>query len=820
MFGFVLSLAVLSVMLAVFVGLALLLRRTLLSGREGLMYPIWIFILLLSVLPLRVDLSDSTFQANEAKNAELPVAEAHADASETSGAEALSTITVIRPIRHSSLETHLRRIVATIVSKYELISAVLFIVWITGAAVRFAVSISDYRQAKSLLFCSSEDCTDAKFLTLVEECKRDIGFKRRIRLRMLDTAGLCSPCVCGCIHPILYIEPGCASLSDAELRCVLLHELTHIRRCDMPLKLFVLFVTSVHWLNPITKVLIKYVYEDCELACDSNVIRTYGKNISGIYMTTILDFAERFSQKSRLIGESSFDAGFFFAKNANAAFLKRRYANMKNYRKNHTLTALLAAAAITMGAANMLALSSCTSVSAEQFTNQLELSPSVERMIRAYLGLGENDFITAEMLDGITSLTIKADKTYSGHILADFTVNGEEGYARAVPSLALTKYWDSCIQPKIDEAVDIANETSYYNEEGELIKATFGDKIFAFYCLKDPYDHRLTERAAEEIKLTYPVIREKGSLYIFDPYSSEREIQAIYGCFDKAGLLDPWDIGSESFDASCLQYFPNLEEVTFIGFKPVNCDFPADVTVNEKPYDENAEYYVYKGELDSLKKDSYYSERIFIDYELPNDGSELAIPNNESLNAALREYFRLEMWNEAKTPLTSKEAEQITSIKAELDTELTAAIRAVDPEHFANAAYIRYTINGEKLPIIPKYYDKHDYDMLFGGVISEESVMNLIRTYYTYSNELDCYVLSGTIPSAAEREIFDKLSLRAINKLAIISKYDSGAYETQFQALSSKISGMPARFIDSPSDFDGTDRELFKNLTEWEIKLD
>ncbi|MGN1128327.1 MAG: hypothetical protein ACI4T6_05155, partial [Candidatus Flemingiibacterium sp.] len=419
----------------------------------------------------------------------------------------------------------------------------------------------------------------------------------------------------------------------------------------------------------------------------------------------------------------------------------------------------------------------------------------------------------------ITTLTIKADKTCDGHILADFTVNGEEGYARAVPALALMNYWDSCIQPKVEEAVDLSNETSYYNDDGKLIKAVFGDKIFAFYCLKDPYDPELTERAAEEIKLTYPVIREKGSLYIFDPYSSEREIQTIYNCFDNAGLLDPWDIGSESFDASCLQYFRNLREVTFVGFKPVNYDFPAEVTLNEEPYDENADYFVYMGELLDLAEDSLYSDRLYIEYELPEDGSELAIPANDSLNAALREYFAMEQWDESKTPLTSKEAGQITSVKAEIDSDLTASIRAADPEFFSNAVYVRYTINGVKLPLIPKYYDKHDFDSLFGGAVGKESVENLIRTYYTYSNEKDCYVRSDTIPSAAEREIFEKFSLTALNKAAVVGKYDSGAYELQFQSPSARISGIPARFIDSPSDFDESDRELFPNLTEWEIAL-
>lgn len=151
------------------------------------------------------------------------------------------------------------------------------------------------------------------------------------------------------------------------------------------------------------------------------------------------------------------------------------------------LTLLLA---MLMGGTNILALSSFGSIRPIQLQGSLELSPSVERMLRAYYGLGEEEFITTEMLDRITTLKISANKSLDGHILADFVVNGEEGYAQAVPALAVAGYWEGCIQPRLD---------------------------------------------------------------------------------------------SEVFDASCLEYFKNLREITFVGFTPGNYEFPAEVSVSEKP---------------------------------------------------------------------------------------------------------------------------------------------------------------------------------------------------------------------------------------------
>lgn len=562
MSGFIVSLTVLSVMFSVIGSAAVLFRRRFLAGREGLMYPLWIFILAISVVPLRFDLPSISDTVSTG------IAVVQTDEESQNDNDTLVTSRHVMSIERGKMSFTARagRALAILASKAETLSTVMFIIWLTGAATRFAITLSDCQQAEKLLFISSYDYKSNRMMRLLEECKADIGVKRRVRLRMLDSEIICSPCTTGCIRPVLYLEPGCKALDDMQLKCILAHELTHIKRCDTLLKLFTLFVSSVHWLNPVTKVVQKYVWEDCELACDYYVIRAYGNRISGIYMSAILDFAERFSAQNRLIGAVGFSGGFFFAKSANAVFLKKRYANMKNYRRSPCAIALLAAVAIFMGAVNTLTLSSCSEFVPEM-TDTIKLSAPVEMMVRAYFGLSKDDQITPELLDRITTLEIRANRTVPGRILADFVVNGEEGYAKAVPTLALTNYWDSCVQPKIDDIVANAEDTAFYGEDSELVRTISDERISAIYCLKNPYDHTLTERALEELNLTYPVIREKGSLYIFDTFASDRELVNIYEFFDMAGLLDPWAVDSEYFDASCLEYFANLTEVTFTGFE-------------------------------------------------------------------------------------------------------------------------------------------------------------------------------------------------------------------------------------------------------------
>ena len=77
----------------------------------------------------------------------------------------------------------------------------------------------------------------------------------------------------------------------------------------------------------------------------------------------------------------------------------------------------------------------------------------------------------------------------------------------------------------------------------------------------------------------FPILNETGALYFFDPYASEREINEILTIYDRMGVADMWEVGSYEFDASSLMYFTNLREVTFVGFTPVNYDFPETIKV-------------------------------------------------------------------------------------------------------------------------------------------------------------------------------------------------------------------------------------------------
>ena len=566
MFGFVLSLVVLSITFSLLSGAAFLWRRTVLRGREGLMCPIWIIVLVVSVVPLSFNMNGTTVAAalmgadrhdtvadDAAPDTGNEIADVSGDRAGTDGVKSEPVIMM-----------RARKLLAVAAGQAETISSALCILWLVGAVVQFASSVNGCFEVGRLLDSASMPALDRRVLRLLGECRERLGVRAKVRLRVFVDDAICSPCVRGCLRPCIYLDPGCLELSDEELTCVLSHELMHVRRYDMLMKLLCVFVTSVHWMNPSSKSVRRAVYDDIELACDYGVVRVYGSGISRVYMKTILDFAERFSGRTRLVGAEGMNGGLFLSDRGGAAFLRKRYANMKNCRAAGGFTAAAVVFAMFSVAVNASALTPCSGINPGMFAGAIALSEPLDCMVRAYYGLGPEDHITPGMVDGITSLVISTEK-YNDRFYISFEVNGESGYASAVPSRITDGYWDGMVRPALE------------NDDSNAAV-----KMNAFYTCRDINEPELTERAVEELLVSYPELGTRKKVYYFDPYASRREVDMICAIMDRLGIAGAWKTDSPEFDASSLVYFSNLEEVRFEGMTPVNCELDGvDIVINE-----------------------------------------------------------------------------------------------------------------------------------------------------------------------------------------------------------------------------------------------
>ena len=76
-----------------------------------------------------------------------------------------------------------------------------------------------------------------------------------------------TPAVTGLLCPRLLLPHERYDVQ--ELRYILRHELCHLKRRDMLLKLVLLAANAMHWFNPVVYLMLRQADEDIELACDS-----------------------------------------------------------------------------------------------------------------------------------------------------------------------------------------------------------------------------------------------------------------------------------------------------------------------------------------------------------------------------------------------------------------------------------------------------------------------------------------------------------------------------------------------------------------------
>ena len=120
--------------------------------------------------------------------------------------------------------------------------------------------------------------------------------------RAIELTGLPSPMVCGVFRPVLALPKGKA-LDDH----VILHELLHLNYKDALQNVFWCFCRTLHWCNPIVRLLLNRVGNDMESLCDQRVLeRLHGEDRRN-YGISLLAMAN--DKYPRAVGTTSLSNG-------------------------------------------------------------------------------------------------------------------------------------------------------------------------------------------------------------------------------------------------------------------------------------------------------------------------------------------------------------------------------------------------------------------------------------------------------------------------------------------------------------------------------
>lgn len=210
------------------------------------------------------------------------------------------------------------------------------VVWLLGRALAGSIRTSRALRASS-------DSIDGTHALLLAGLQHQVGVRGAVKIAITDLVA--TPAVHGLFRPtILLPANGARRLDDDELRHVILHELSHIRRGDLWISALLSVVTAIHWFNPLIWFAASRIREERELICDELALSCLEEDERPRYGTTLLSLI----QKSRGPARIPTLVGIAHP----VKFMKRRIIMVSNYsnqRRSSLLFAVLVAGVAAVG---------------------------------------------------------------------------------------------------------------------------------------------------------------------------------------------------------------------------------------------------------------------------------------------------------------------------------------------------------------------------------------------------------------------------------------------------------------------------------------
>ena len=142
-------------------------------------------------------------------------------------------------------------------------------IWLTGFCFWVVARIIGGRQLQVCLHENSEPLELPSFLQTFLESK-----VRSKSVRCFSTSIQSAPFVTGLIKSSIYLpEEFFTQYNQHQQKCILDHELTHLKRKDLWLQAIGETARAIFWFNPVIHIAWSAFREDQELACDQQVLR-------------------------------------------------------------------------------------------------------------------------------------------------------------------------------------------------------------------------------------------------------------------------------------------------------------------------------------------------------------------------------------------------------------------------------------------------------------------------------------------------------------------------------------------------------------------
>lgn len=149
-------------------------------------------------------------------------------------------------------------------TRYIPVTTILFYGYLAGAAAFLLYQGVSYALFRRTVRRWKRNVARADYAAMLSDTARDLGVSAP---EMIVCEAISTPAVTGLLRPRLLLPHERYDVQ--ELRYILRHELCHLKRRDMLLKLVLLTANAMHWFNPVVYLMLRQADEDIELACDS-----------------------------------------------------------------------------------------------------------------------------------------------------------------------------------------------------------------------------------------------------------------------------------------------------------------------------------------------------------------------------------------------------------------------------------------------------------------------------------------------------------------------------------------------------------------------
>lgn len=182
------------------------------------------------------------------------------------------------------------------------------LIWIIGIIVILLyiifVNIILSIRIKKLARCQRQDINE-----ILDECK--LRLKVSSKICLVYDEKLKSPAVYGVIRPkILISKQIIDKLSSKELKFVFLHEISHIKRKDLIVNMFITIIMVIYWFNPLVWYSLYQFKQDCEIACDATALDVLSMKEVKEYGQTIINMIEVLSEQNLISGALGFSSKY------------------------------------------------------------------------------------------------------------------------------------------------------------------------------------------------------------------------------------------------------------------------------------------------------------------------------------------------------------------------------------------------------------------------------------------------------------------------------------------------------------------------------